>query len=222
MICLITDRTRLSAGADRVVELVAAAGGAGIDLVQIRERDLDARALAALVARCVRAVEGTSTRIVVNDRADVALAAGAHGVHLRADSITASAARVLVGEHAVVGRSIHSASEAATVAREGGVDYLLFGTLYDTPSKRAGHARATIDELRAACRAARAGLKAGVPVLAIGGMTVERAAEVARAGAAGIAGIGLFLPPPAVSVDNHVRRVAAGLRRTFDTCETVS
>ena len=103
------------------------------------------------------------------------------------------------------------------MSRAGGVDYLIFGTLYQSASKDAGHPVATLDELRATCRAA-----AGIPVLAIGGMTVERAAEAARAGASGIAGIGLFVPPAGESADNHVQMIAAGLRRAFDTCEAVS
>jgi thiamine-phosphate diphosphorylase len=220
MICLVTDRRRLSPGADamdRVVELAGAASLAGIDLVQIRERDLDARALTALVTRCVSAVRGTSTKILVNDRADVALAAGAHGVHLRADSIGATAARGLVGEHGMIGRSIHAAEEADLVVRAGGADYLIFGSMHQTPSKASGHSVATFDDLHAACRAA-----AGIPVLAIGGMTVERAAAVARAGAAGIAGIGLFVPPASQSADRHLQSIVAELRRVFDTCEAVS
>ena len=220
MMCLVTDRLRLGAGdraVDRLVDLVAAAGRAGLDLIQVRERDLDARALAALVARCVSAVDGTRTRVVVNDRIDVAIAAGAHGVHLRADSVAAPSARTLVGATAIIGRSIHRPQEAADTARAGGVDYLIFGTLHETQSKAAGHPVATLDDLRATCRAA-----VGIPVLAIGGMTVDRAADAARVGGAGIAGIGLFVPPTGVSADIHVQMIASGLRRRFDTCETVS
>jgi thiamine-phosphate pyrophosphorylase len=220
MICLVTERRRLSPSADnvdRLVDLVGAAARAGIDLVQIRERDLDTRPLVELVARCVRAVDGSRTKVVVNDRADVALAARAHGVHLRADSIEASAARGLLGSDTIIGRSVHGAAEAAAVTAAGGVDYLIFGTLYDTPSKDAAHRVATLDDLRAACRAA-----AGVPVLAIGGLTLDRAADVARAGAAGAAGIGLFVPPAGVSADRHLESIAEGLRGTFDTCGAVS
>ena len=220
MICLVTDRMRLSSGADnvdRLVDLVGAAAGAQIDLVQVRERDLDTRALVALVGRCVRAVEGSRTKVVVNDRADAVVAAGAHGVHLRADSIEASAVRRLLGSEAIVGRSVHTAAEAAAMAdADSGIDYLVFGTLYATPSKEAGHRVATFDDLRLACRVA-----AGVPVLAIGGLTVDRAADVARAGAAGVAGIGLFIPPPGVSADRHLEAIAEALRRTFDTCGAV-
>jgi thiamine-phosphate diphosphorylase len=220
MMCLVTDRRRLASGeaaVDRLVDFVGAAGRAGIDLIQIRERDLDARALTVMVARCVSAVRGTRTRIVVNDRVDVAIAAGAHGVHLRADSIGAPAARALAGASAVIGRSVHREDETAAVARTGGVDYLIFGTLHETSTKAAGHPVATLDELRATCHAA-----AGIPVLAIGGMTVERAAAAVRAGASGIAGIGLFVPPTGDAADRHLQMIAAGLRRAFDTCEAVS
>ena len=141
MICLVTDRRRLSTGedaADRLVDLVAAAARAGIDLIQIRERDLDARRLVALVKRCVAAAAGTSTKVLVNDRADVAVAAGAHGVHLRGDSIAAAAVRSLLGDGAFIGRSVHGADEAAVVSGAGSVDYLIFGTLYQTASKECG------------------------------------------------------------------------------------
>jgi thiamine-phosphate pyrophosphorylase len=218
MICLVTDRRRLSILADEIdpiVDLVAAASRAGIDLIHIRERDLNGRQLAALVRRCVDAVEGTGTKVLVNDRADVAVAAGAHGVHLRGDSIAGPEVRSLIGDGALIGRSVHGAAEAAAVSRAGGVDYLVFGTLYRSASKTAPHRVAALDELSAACQT-------GVPVLAIGGITVERAAEVVRAGAAGIAGIGLFVPPAGTSPDRHLQSLAAELRRAFDTCEAVS
>ena len=218
MICLVTDRRRLSTGADAVdllVELVGAAATAGIDLVQVRERDLEGRALAALVSRCVAAVDRSATKVLVNDRVDIAAATGAHGVHLRADSVSVTAARQLLGKHAMVGRSIHAVDEAASAAAHG-ADYLIFGALYQTMSKDAGHPTATLDDLRSAHRAA-----SGVPILAIGGITVPRASEVARAGAAGIAGIGIFVPPQGVSADRHLQSVAAELRRSFDTREAV-
>jgi thiamine-phosphate pyrophosphorylase len=218
VICLVTDRRRLSIDADnidRLVDLVAAAARAGIDLVQIRERDLDARALAALVTRCVAAVDETGTKVIVNDRADVAIAARAHGVHLRADSMPAAAVRALMGDSALIGRSVHAAREAADVSAESGVDYLIFGTLHQSASKNGSHPVATLEELSAACQVP-------VPVLAIGGMTVARAAEAARAGAVGVAGIGLFVPPTGMTADRHLQTVASGLRRVFDTFETVS
>src|SRR5687768_4501157 len=106
MICLVTDRRRFpdaDDNLDRLVDLVAAAAGAGIELIQIRERDLDARRLTALVKRCVAVTERTPTKVLVNDRADVAVAAGAEGVHLRGDSMSAEAARSFLGEGAIIG-----------------------------------------------------------------------------------------------------------------------
>jgi thiamine-phosphate diphosphorylase len=220
MICLVTDRRRMSAGADNLdplIDLVAAAARARIDLVQIRERDLDTRALMALVERCLRVVDGTDTKLVLNDRADVAAASHAHGVHLRGDSVAAPSIRSLLGSDVIIGRSVHSAAEAAAVTLAGGLDYLIFGTVYDTSSKGAGHRISTLDELRSACRAAGA-----TPVLAIGGMTIDRAVEAARVGAAGVAGIGLFVPPAGASADSHLQSVAAQLRRAFDTCGAVT
>ncbi len=222
MICLVTDRHRVSGGPDaieRLVDLVTVAARAGVDLIQIRERDLDARDLTALVRRCVETVTGTGARILVNDRADVALAAGAHGVHLRGDSIDAPAIRSLLPKGALIGRSVHSAEETLTISRKGSVDYLIFGTLFETPSKRSDHHLSTLDELAAACRAAA---REGVPVLAIGGMTVERAEAVRRAGASGIAGIGLFIPPSGQDAEGYVQTTVARLRRAFDTWEAVS
>jgi thiamine-phosphate pyrophosphorylase len=218
MICLVTDRRRLSTAddnLDRLVDLVAAAARAGIDLIQIRERDLDARRLTALVKRCVEVSQGTAAKVIVNDRADVALASGSAGVHLRSDSMVAEAVRPLVGDGAIIGRSVHGADEARTVSSAGAVDYLIFGTLYATPSKGAAHPVATLSELSAASRV-------GIPVLAIGGITVARAAETARAGAAGVAGISLFVPPDGISADRHLQTITAELRQAFDTYEAVS
>ena len=218
MMMLVTDRRRLSPGATepqaarRLVALVEAAAGAGIDLVQIRERDLDARALLSLMRQCLSAVSGTRTRVLVNDRLDVALASGADGVHLRADSIDAQTARSLLPDGALLGRSVHSASEATA---QRCVDFLVLGTLFQSESKPALPHLTPPSELSAVCRAS------AIPVLAIGGMTIERASAVARAGAAGIAAIGLFLPPSGESARTHLSKVAADVRRVFDTCGAV-
>ena len=235
MMCLVTDRRRLSGGRDaidRLVDLVTAAARAGVDVIHIRERDLDARDLGALVCRCVKGVERTGTRVVVNDRVDVALVSGAHGVHLRGDSIPAGAARSLLPAGAIVGRSVHGVEETSAVSRTGGLDYLIFGTLFETGSKEPDHRLATLDELAAACRVAadagperpRMDRKAGrgIPVLAIGGITLERATIVRRAGASGVAGIGLFIPPPGQEIDGYLHAVVSHLRRTFDSVEAVT
>ena len=138
-----------------------------------------------LVERALRAVEGTAARILVNDRVDVALAAGAHGVHLRSDSMEAIRVRETAPSALVIGRSVHSAEEARASERAGGLDYLLFGTVFASHSKP-GVSPAGVERLAEACAAV------ALPVLAIGGITAATCASAAGAGAAGFAAIGLF------------------------------
>lgn len=220
LLCLVTDRRRLSpfpdpAALDRLVQLVGAAACAGVDYIQIRERDLTTQELTGLVRRSVAAVIGTPAKIVVNDRADVALAAGAHGVHLRSDSIEAVSVRRVLPQHMLIGRSVHGADDAADAARAGGLDYLIFGTLFPSGSKPSGHGMTALTELSNACA------RVALPMLAIGGLTPERAEQVAKAGAAGVAAIGLFVPPRGIPDDQHLEMVVSRLRRTFDTCQAV-
>jgi len=170
---------------DALVALVGAAARGGIDLVQVRERDLDGGALVRLVARCLAASRQTRTRVLVNDRVDVAMAAGAHGVHLRGDSVAAPRVRALVPPGFLIGRSIHSREEAEHVSAEGGVDYLMFGTVFSTPSKP-GVAAAGIQALADVVSASP------LPVLAVGGITLDTARGLRRTRAAGIAAIGVF------------------------------
>ena len=128
--------------------------------------------------------QGSTTRVLVNDRLDIALACGAAGVHLRSDSVPPDAVRRAVPAPFVVGVSVHSLVEAIAVAPS--VDYIVAGTDWPTPSKPAA---ATIGP-EGLSRIAAA---VGVPVLAIGGVTLDRLAETARTGAAGAAAIGLFM-----------------------------
>jgi thiamine-phosphate diphosphorylase len=222
LICLVTDRGRLSPGMpgkgslDRLVALTGAAVRAGVDLIQIRERDLETRDLFMLVERCVAETAGTASRILVNDRTDVALAAGAAGVHLRSDSIDAAATRRLVLPDFIVGRSVHSPADAVVGARERGADYLVLGTMFPSGSKPAGHVLTGLDGLRRTSEAS------ALPVLAIGGITVERARDVVGAGAAGIAAIGLFIPPQGGRLDRHLEECVGRLRAVFDTCGLVT
>ncbi len=183
---MISDRRRLGGDAEAaLVAQVAAAAFAGVHLIQIRERDLDGRALARIVARAVDAVRGTRARILVNDRVDVAIAAGAHGVHLRGDSMPAARVRALLPARSLIGRSVHSRAEAIEAAAGGSLDYLLFGHVFETGSKPG---------LQPAGLAALAEVVAAtpLPVLAVGGITTARMTEVARVGASGVAAIGLF------------------------------
>ncbi len=193
VLCLITDRRRgvPQAGGDEVaarrdlVARVGAAARAGVHLIQVRERDLDGRALVELVRACLSAVRATSTRVLVNDRVDVALAAGAHGVHLRANSMPGGRARAVAPPGFLIGRSVHSVDDVRAVAVDAGADYVVFGTVWPTPSKP-GRSPAGLTALAEAVRAS------SLPVLAVGGVTEIRVGDVARAGAAGVAAIGLF------------------------------
>lgn len=192
VICLVT-RVRGEAGSverARLLERLVEAGTAGVDIIQVRERLLSDRDLSAFTATLVERLAGSPTRVLVNDRTDVALAAGAHGVHLKSDGPTAADVRPLVPAGFIVGRSIHSAAAARALSAEGGYDYLLFGTVFHSQSKPDGHRVAGLDGLRDACSAA------SIPVLAIGGIDVERARQAKAAGAAGIAAISLFTAAP--------------------------
>ena len=207
VVYLITDRRRAGDGWEtRLPARVEAAARAGIDLVQVREADLDGGALVRLVDACMAAVAGTRTRVLVNDRLDVALAASAHGVHLRGDAPDARRVRAMTPRGFLVGRSVHSAAEAHGAAAGGGLDYLMFGTVFATGSKPG----------RAPCGPgvlAEAAAAAGLPVLAVGGITLDRVPAVAAAGAAGVAAVGLF----AEGETEGLRRTAAAIRRMFDT-----
>ena len=140
----ITDRWQLAslAGAERLEPVgmdllrrkVRSAFQAGVDYVQVREKDLEARPLAALVEDLAGMAEKRGSRLLVNGRADVALASKADGVHLPADSLPAAAVRSLVGRDQSVGVSCHSPQEVEQAAAAE-VDYVLLGPVFETPSK---------------------------------------------------------------------------------------
>jgi thiamine-phosphate diphosphorylase len=182
---MITDRRRLAGGEDALVQRVAAAAAAGVELVQVRERDMEAGELSRLVTRCVDAVRGTRARILVNDRLDVALTAAAHGVHLRSDSMPASRARSLAPIGFLIGRSVHSLAEAVAASEGGGLDYLLFGTVFATASKP-GQVPAGVNALAEIAAAVH------LPVLGVGGVSRQTAAQLEGTGCAGFAAIGWF------------------------------
>lgn len=189
----------------RTVDAISAAARAGATLIHIREPRLDDRHLLDFVRRSIEATVDTTARVVVNDRADVALAAAAAGVHLRDGSIAAARVRAIVTEGFVIGRSVHSVAAAREAEADGGCDYLVFGTVFPSASKPAGHEAAGIEQLQRVCAAVQ------LPVLAIGGITETRAADVARAGAAGVAAISLFANAASAA------RAVAGVRQAFDT-----
>jgi thiamine-phosphate diphosphorylase len=183
----VTDRRRYHLSEDDLVVRAAQAVRAGVDVIQVRERDLPDRQLAALVRRIAGVAAGTTTRVMVNDRADVAIAAGAAGVHLRGDSVPASRVRAAAPEGFVIGRSVHSLADVDAAIAGGGCDYLLFGTVFPSAGKPEGHPVAGLAALRAACA------RSSLPIIAIGGINEGNAARVRAAGAAGFAAVGLFM-----------------------------
>lgn len=183
IVYLITDRRRLAdPGPEAVLRQVRRAAAEGIPLVQIRERDLDARALYDLCQRAVESVRGTRTRVIVNDRLDIALAARAHGVQLRGGSFPATRIRPVVPRGFLIGQSVHSPEEAAAARA---ADFLLFGTVFATPSKP-GLSPAGLQALADAVKATT------VPVLAVGGVSATTVPRLLETGAAGFAGITMF------------------------------
>jgi thiamine-phosphate pyrophosphorylase len=180
----ISDRRSLPDG--DLAAWIAEMAAAGVDAVQLREKDLDDRTLWE-IARSARAALPPTARLLVNGRADVALAAGADGVHLPSDGVPVAALRRRFGPGLLLGVSAHTVAEVER-ARDEGADYATFGPVWETPGK--GPAAGTGALARAAA--------AGLPVLALGGVTIERFGEVAAAGAAGVAAIRLFQRPSAL------------------------
>lgn len=191
IICYVTGREALN-GTDSTEKLIAkirAAETAGADWVQIREREMTARDLLVLTKAAIAGARGT-TRILVNDRLDVALAAGAAGVHLRGESVPiVEAVRWLREVHApanfLVGVSCHNVEEARQ-AEGAGASYLFFGPIFETPAKKKFGPPQGLAKLAAVCSNVR------VPVIAIGGVNEETAPKCLQAGASGIAAIRMF------------------------------
>jgi thiamine-phosphate pyrophosphorylase len=211
-ICLVTDRRRLLPGGRTLTEELLAlerfideAIEAGVDVVQIRERDIDAHPLCQLTRRVVARARGLNVAIIVNDRVDVARAADAAGVHLPAAGLPPEAVRALAPNGGwLVGRSVHEGDDPATLA----VDYFFLGTVFPSLSKPETGA-AGLECLR------RMAAATSTPVMAIGGVTPERARRAYAAGAAGVAGIGVFLPKGQSPDALGVRHAVAALRAAF-------
>jgi thiamine-phosphate pyrophosphorylase len=171
--CYVTDRRQ---GDPR--KFAVAAVQSGVDFIQVREKDLDARVLFDLVCAIRDAAAGTRTKVLVNARLDVALAAGVDGVHLPGNGLPAARVRPFVR---TLGCSIHSIEEAVAAERSK-ADFVIFGPVFETPQKKPV-GLAALKDVVAAIR---------VPVLAIGGITGQNTSSVMEAGAAGIAAIRLF------------------------------
>lgn len=220
ILCYVTDRRSLplSTSSDAhplLLKSIARAAAAGVDWIQLREKDYSGKECAQLLTeslQCVRAA-GSRSRIFVNDRLDVALAYGAGGAHLSENGIPVAeacrlrddffAANAAAARDFLIGVSCHSLGAALGAAR-GGADYIYFSPIYSTPSKANYGPPQGIERLARICAAVQ------IPVIAIGGITADNAAECVQAGAAGVAAIRLFQDPPELDAAvKELRRILA-------------
>jgi thiamine-phosphate pyrophosphorylase len=204
-ICVITRGRGGADSPERTMLLgrLEAAASAGATMIQIRERQFGDRDLLELARQVVEVVARHGAIVTLNERTDVALASGAGGVHLKSNSPSVADVRRIVPAGFVVGRSVHSVDDAVAAEAAGGCDYLLFGTVFPSASKPPDHPIAGIDALDRVCRSV------ALPVMAIGGISVERARMVASTSAAGIAAISLF------SESSDIARTVCEVRDTL-------
>lgn len=214
LLCYVTDRRQFPGSpADqeaRLLDKIGECAAAGVDYVQLREKDLNSRDLLELARKAVAALSaGSLTRLLINSRTDVALASGAHGVQLPAGDLPASEVRAIWNRAgkpaAIIGVSAHSIAEVA-LAEAHGADFALLGPVFE----KDGLINPPGPELlRQAC--SRPSLAAGpMPVLALGGVTLENASRCWAAGASGIAGIRLFQQNDVERIVNRMRTMSAG------------
>jgi thiamine-phosphate pyrophosphorylase len=183
-LCLVTDRTQ-TRGRD-LVAVVGECLAAGLPAVQVREKDLGAADLAFLCRRLVAPVRDAGAMLVVNDRVDVALAVGADAVQRTHTSLPVDDIRAIAGRRLRIGVSVHSLQDAVDAELKG-ADWITYGPVYDTPSKRPYGPPQGLERLASVARGLR------IPVVAIGGITPERVKDVRAAGAHGVAAISSIL-----------------------------
>lgn len=172
----ITDRR----GCPDLLDCITRAAADGVELIQVREKDLHARDLLELVQAAVRAVSPWRARVLVNGRADIALAAKAHGVHLPSDAILAAEWRRFLPVDFLIGVSCHLLND---MKEADAADFIVYGPVFESPGKGPG---VGLGALREAVNCTR------VPVFALGGITLGNAASCIDAGASGIAAIRMF------------------------------
>lgn len=180
-----------------------AAGGA--TLVQLREKHSPPREFYREAEEALRVARGLGVRLIVNDRADVALALGADGVHLGQDDLPPAAARELLGERAVIGFSTHNMEQAREAARLP-VNYIAVGPVFETSSKENPDPAVGLEGLRRVRR-----VVGQIPLVAIGGVRPENLSEVLRAGADSVAVISLLLAGGPPEIETRTRAIFAGL-----------
>jgi thiamine-phosphate pyrophosphorylase len=188
----------------RLLKLVEAAVAARVSLIQLREKDLTTRVLYDLASKAAQITRDSFTRLLVNDRADVARAAGADGVHLTTRSMDTSLVRQAFGEHFLIGKSAHSLHEVQKAAADQ-ADFAVFGPVFDTPSKNRFGQPQGLTKLAQVATAVKP-----FPVVALGGVSLENVANCFRAGSSGIAGIRLL------NEASELRRVVEEIGKSFE------
>jgi thiamine-phosphate pyrophosphorylase len=184
---LVTDRNATSGRP--LFEVLEECLDAGVRAIQLREKDLSGRELYKLASELRTLTRRSRARLLINDRIDIALAVGADGVQLPSDSFPPTEARRLLGSGKLIGVSTHSLDQAKSAEKEG-ADFIVFGPVFDTPSKRGYGPPLGIDAL------ANAADSLGKPVFAIGGIRVEDVPKLRKAGARGVAAISAILSSP--------------------------
>jgi thiamine-phosphate pyrophosphorylase len=205
----LTNRSVSTRSYKQTLDLITAAVSAKISLIQIREKQLSARNLYSLVQQAASITNNTETKLLVNDRADIALATNANGVHLTTVSLRTTIIRQSFPESFIIGVSTHSLAEAQT-ARDEGADFAVFGPVFDTISKRAYGAPVGLEKLKETTRAL-----APFPILALGGISLENVAKTFQCGASGIAAISLLN-----DASNLAEKVQA-IRRDFQNKQEI-
>jgi thiamine-phosphate pyrophosphorylase len=190
-----TTSATTSSGKDfqNILKLIEAAVAAKIDLIQVREKHLSTKVLYELIARSVAITRSSATKLLVNDRADVAASAGADGVHLTTHSLPTSVVRQVFGSDFLIGVSAHSLDQAKA-ARDAQADFVVFGPVFQTPSKEQYGPPVGLAQLKQVCAELN-----GYPVLAIGGVSESNFADCLGAGARGVAAIRMFGEPERLS-----------------------
>lgn len=224
ILCYVTDRLSLRAtlqesAHEALLKKIEELSAGGVSWIQLREKDMGGKDFAKLAREALSRISGephspptgtrAETRVILNDRVDVALTENAGGVHLGENSLPAEQARRMLlafrAGHAIrqdflIGVSCHSL-EAAQTAASSGADYIFFGPVFATPSKVAYGPSQGMERLAEVCKSVT------IPVLAIGGITLANASECLSAGASGIAAIRLFQDPDdGVQIVRRLRR----------------
>lgn len=199
---LVTDRHQIHGRS--LLTVLSHAIQAGVQAIQLRERDLSTGELLSLAGEIQAMATPGAVSLIINDRVDLTMALSLDGVHLRADSLPSHAVRQIIGPHRLIGVSTHSAEDVRR-ASQGCADYAVLGPIFDTPAKRSFGLPLGLDLLADVCR------NSSIPIFAIGGITCERVREVRQAGAHGVAVIGALLTRD--DIGTAVREFTCALER---------